>query len=78
MDLLVCLKDLESRHHLRKRYAAILLPILHFLLALREDNEAVRFALVDHFGLRSVSTRHGGWYWLVGCLGEWEGVRLEG
>lgn len=74
MDLLIRLKDLESSHHLRKGNAAVLLPFLDVLLALREDNEAVGFTFVDHLGLRGISARHSDWYCLLGLSGDWEDV----
>lgn len=66
----MCLKDLESRHDLRKGYAAIFLPVPDDFWAVDEDDEAVRRAVEDHLALRSVSARHVG--------GECSGLEMDG
>lgn len=40
-NVLVCLKDLEPSHHLRKGDTAVFLPLLDRFLALHEDDKAV-------------------------------------
>lgn len=54
----MCIEDLESGQNLRQGDAAILLPFLHHVLALDEDYKVVCLALVNGFGLRSISARH--------------------
>lgn len=60
------LKDLESSHDLSQGDAAVVLPVLDGLLALDEDDEAVRRSFEDDFALGDVSASHGVW-----CLVCW-------
>ena len=53
-------KDLPAVHDLRERDRGVLLPVLYRLGAFDEDDEVVIRALVVHFGLLVVSTRHVG------------------
>jgi hypothetical protein len=56
--ILVSLKDLESRHDLCQRYAAVVLPVFDDLLAFDEDDETVRRSFEDDFALGDVSASH--------------------
>lgn len=51
-------KNLEARHDLRERDAAIFLPILYCFLVVHEDHKGVDIALVDDLGLGGISARH--------------------
>jgi hypothetical protein len=62
LNIPIGLKDLESVHDLGEWHSPVALPRLHGLLALDEDDEAVRRSPVDDLGLRCVSSRHSRMY----------------
>lgn len=64
-------KDLEAAHHLRERHGAVLLPLLHVLGALDEDDKIFFFARVVHLRLAGVATRH-----RCKRIDEWKGERV--
>ena len=59
-DVLVCDKDLEAGHDLCQWDCRVGLPVLEDRGVVNKDNVVVFFALVVHFGLGSVSSRHDG------------------
>ena len=54
----MCDKDLPPTHDLRERHRLVLLPLLHGLLAVDEDDKVLIGALEVHLGLGGVSARH--------------------
>lgn len=60
-------EDLEARHHLCQGDAAVLLPVLHRLFGVDEDDEVLVLALMVDFDLRCVASDHGD-----GCGGCFE------
>jgi hypothetical protein len=59
-------EDLEAVDDLGEGHALVLLPLLHGLGALDEDDEVLALALVVALGLGGVSAH-------VGCCGGWLG-----
>ena len=61
----MCNKDLEPTDDLCKRDRAVVLPVLHRLRVIDEDDKVFCLSSVVHLALTSVSTRHLGWALLV-------------
>lgn len=57
-NLLMRDKNFPASDDLRKGDTAVLLPVLHSLRVVHEDNEVIVLALVVDLGLGTVSTRH--------------------